>query len=48
MDEIEVTFVEPGPLGVSFGSVGQNHDDALGPKLVLSVQAGSRPSHFTL
>ena len=36
-----MTFVESGPLGLSFGSVGQNHDDALGPKLVLNVEGGS-------
>ena len=41
-----MTFVEPGPLGVSFGSVGQNHDDALGPKLVLSVEKGGSASRM--
>eukprot|EP01043_Picozoa_sp_COSAG02_P045917 COSAG02_NODE_4246_length_5589_cov_162.475046_4_plen_84_part_00 len=46
MAEVEVTFVEPGPLGLSFGSVGQDHDAAVGPKLVLGIEEDGSASRM--
>eukprot|EP01046_Picozoa_sp_COSAG06_P044979 COSAG06_NODE_6146_length_3087_cov_1.980254_1_plen_583_part_00 len=44
--EIEVTFVEPGPLGLSFGSVGKTHEQAGVPKVVIEVEPGGAASRM--
>jgi GNAT superfamily N-acetyltransferase len=44
--EVDVTFVEPGPLGLSFGSEGNNYEDAVGPKVVLAIEADGGASRI--
>lgn len=44
--EIEVTFDEPGPLGLSFGSVGQTIEQVGVPKVVIEIEAGGTASNI--
>ncbi len=44
--EIEVTFTEPGPLGISFGSVGKTEGETGIPKVVIEIEPGGAASRM--